>query len=112
MKKITLIAFLSFLIVGQAYSQTSKSVNAKNMKQAEGTDHYTFQLSDKVTRQKVSFKNRYGITLTGDLYLPKHSVGKILAAPCYQWSFWRGERTIIRFVCKPNGRTRFCCAGF
>ena len=80
MKKITLIAFLSFLIVGQAYSQTSKSVNAKNMKQAEGTDHYTFQLSDKVTRQKVSFKNRYGITLTGDLYLPKHSVGKILAA--------------------------------
>lgn len=36
------------------------------------TEHYTFQLSDKVTRQKVTFKNRYGIQLTGDLYLPKN----------------------------------------
>ncbi|MDR6564347.1 MULTISPECIES: alpha/beta hydrolase [unclassified Arcicella] len=35
-------------------------------------NHYTFQLSDKVTRQKVRFKNRYGITLVGDLYLPKN----------------------------------------
>ncbi len=29
-----------------------------------------FQKSDKVTVQKVHFKNRYGLTLTGDLYLP------------------------------------------
>ncbi|WP_236554698.1 alpha/beta hydrolase [Flavobacterium sp. 9AF] len=35
-------------------------------------EHYTFQLSEKVTRQKVSFKNRYGIELVGDLYLPKN----------------------------------------
>lgn len=35
------------------------------------TAHYTFELSDQVTRQKVTFKNRYGITLTGDLYTPK-----------------------------------------
>ena len=38
----------------------------------ETTEHYTFQLSDKVTRQKVTFKNRYGIELAGDLYLPKN----------------------------------------
>lgn len=43
-------------------------------------EHYTFQLSDKVTREKVTFKNRYGITLAGDLYLPKNSEGKSLAA--------------------------------
>ncbi|MFD2966593.1 alpha/beta hydrolase [Sphingobacterium bambusae] len=36
------------------------------------TDHYTFQLSDKVTRQKVTFKNRFGIKLSGDLYVPKN----------------------------------------
>ncbi|WP_268225666.1 alpha/beta hydrolase [Sinomicrobium oceani] len=35
-------------------------------------EHYTFELSDKVIRQKVAFKNRYGIELTGDLYLPKN----------------------------------------
>lgn len=34
-------------------------------------NHYTFELSDKVTRQKVTFKNRYGITISADLYTPK-----------------------------------------
>ncbi|MCB9201838.1 MAG: alpha/beta hydrolase [Flavobacteriales bacterium] len=34
-------------------------------------NEYTFTLSNKVSRQKVSFKNRYGIKLVGDLYLPK-----------------------------------------
>ena len=43
-------------------------------------EQYTFQLSDKVTRQKVTFKNRYGISLAGDLYLPKNAGGKSLAA--------------------------------
>lgn len=41
------------------------------MSDTEKTEQYTFNLSDKVTRNKVSFKNRYGITLTGDFYLPK-----------------------------------------
>ena len=31
----------------------------------------TFAKSDKVQMKKVSFKNRYGLTLVGDLYLPK-----------------------------------------
>ncbi len=35
-------------------------------------EHYTFELSDNVTREKVTFKNRYGITLAGELYLPKN----------------------------------------
>ncbi len=47
------------------------------MKQEE---HYTFQLSEKVTREKVTFKNRYGITLTGDLYLPKNRSAEKLSA--------------------------------
>lgn len=34
-------------------------------------DGKTFPISDKVTVEKVTFKNRYGITLAGDLYLPK-----------------------------------------
>ena len=39
-----------------------------------------FPPSDKVEHKKVSFKNRYGITLVGDLYIPKNSEGKKLAA--------------------------------
>lgn len=34
-------------------------------------EEYTFELSDKVTRTKVEFKNRYGITLVADMYVPK-----------------------------------------
>lgn len=38
-----------------------------------------FPQSDKVSHRKVSFKNRYGITLVGDLYLPKEASGKLPA---------------------------------
>lgn len=40
----------------------------------------TFPKSDKVIVKKVSFKNRYGISLVGDLYLPKNSQFAKLAA--------------------------------
>ena len=40
----------------------------------------TFPKSDKVTIEKVHFKNRYGIELTGDLYTPKEKSDKKLAA--------------------------------
>ena len=40
----------------------------------------TFPKSAKVDHQKVTFKNRYGITLAADLYLPKDRAGKKLAA--------------------------------
>ncbi|MDQ4080725.1 MAG: alpha/beta hydrolase [Gemmatimonadota bacterium] len=40
----------------------------------------TFPRSEKVDHQKVRFTNRYGITLAGDLYLPKDRGGQRLAA--------------------------------
>lgn len=39
----------------------------------------TFKLSDKVNHKKVTFHNRYGITLVGDLYEPKNINGKLPA---------------------------------
>lgn len=33
--------------------------------------HYIFELSDKVQRKPVSYKNRYGITIAGELYVSK-----------------------------------------
>lgn len=39
-----------------------------------------FPKSDNVDHQKVSFKNRYGTTLAGDLYLPKNRGSAPLAA--------------------------------
>lgn len=40
----------------------------------------TFAHSDKVEHRKVSFTNRYGITLVGDLYMPKERNVQKLAA--------------------------------
>ncbi len=77
MKKIFSIAIM-LLFIGQTSAQ-NKASKSKS-KKMETTAHYTFTLSDKVTRQKVSFKNRYGITLSGDLYLPKNAGTSKLAA--------------------------------
>lgn len=38
-----------------------------------------FPQSEKVNHRKVTFKNRYGITLVGDLYTPKNADGKLAA---------------------------------
>ena len=39
----------------------------------------TFPMSDKVNHRKVTFHNRYGITLVADLYEPKEYEGKLSA---------------------------------
>jgi fermentation-respiration switch protein FrsA (DUF1100 family) len=78
MKRIKVLAIASLIIFGQAYAQTKQNVKA--VKVTGKSDHYTFKLSDKVTRQEVTFKNRYGITIAADLYLPKNRGSQSLAA--------------------------------
>ena len=39
----------------------------------------TFSKSDKVEHSKVTFVNRYGITLAADMYVPKDVQGKLPA---------------------------------
>lgn len=68
---------MSFLVGGQTFSQTK--YKGGDMENSE-TGLYTFKLSERVSRQKVSFKNRYGITIAGDLYLPKKHGTEQLAA--------------------------------
>lgn len=69
MKKLTILTALALMISGVAFAQ--KSNNKKSTKMSN-TEKYTFELNDNVSRTKVHFKNRYGIELTGDLYLPKN----------------------------------------
>lgn len=38
-----------------------------------------FPQSDKVNHSKVTFHNRYGVTLAADLYVPKNATGKLAA---------------------------------
>lgn len=58
------------MLLGQSYGQTLLTQNQKEM---EDQEHYTFQLSDKVDRKEITFKNRYGIMVSGDLYTPKNA---------------------------------------
>lgn len=83
MKKITVLAVSFLIVLGQACTQNEKTVSTENTKAMENTaqaEQYTFKLSDKVTREHVTFKNRYGITIAADLYLPKEPVNETLAA--------------------------------
>lgn len=62
MKFITTLLITLLLIIG-----------ANNMAKAKNNDwDKVFHKSDKVNVEKVHFKNRFGITLTGDLYTPKN----------------------------------------
>lgn len=54
-----------------AFSQTSMTLTQEWDK--------TFPKSSKVDHKKVTFTNRYGITLAADLYQPKQSSGKLAA---------------------------------
>jgi len=76
MKNILIIAIL---LLGQSCTQSSNNQNSEKMNNTEKKDHYTFELSEKVTRQKVTFKNRYGITIAGDLYVPKNGGNNLSA---------------------------------
>src|SRR5690606_12351592 len=73
-KKISIIMATALLIVSSCQQNKQEKMN-----DTAKTEHYTFELSDKVTRQKVTFKNRYGITLTGDLYIPKNASNNLSA---------------------------------
>lgn len=39
----------------------------------------TFPKSDKVNHSKITFHNKYGITLAGDMYVPKNADGNLPA---------------------------------
>ena len=55
----------------------------------------TFPKSDKVKHSKVTFVNRYGITLAADLYAPKNAEGRLPAIA----------------VCGPFGAVKEQCSG-
>ncbi len=83
MKKRTFLVAAALLCWGQAPAQTGTTgpTQAKErMNKTAQQEQYTFQLSTKVTRQGVTFKNRYGITIAADLYLPKNRGNQPLAA--------------------------------
>ena len=66
----------------------------------------TFPQSEKVDHKKVTFVNRYGITLAADLYKPKNASGKYpaeISCDCRKRTIWGSQRTVFRIICTDNG---------
>ncbi|WP_439651988.1 alpha/beta hydrolase [Membranihabitans maritimus] len=68
---IILMVALIMAGLSQGQNNITNQQNLSNMDNPKQAGQYTFELNDEVSRKKVTFKNRYGIELTGDLYLPK-----------------------------------------
>ena len=76
---VTGMLFLAGTIVS---GQTSTNqVKEKNMEKLELVKEWdkVFPQSNKVVHEKVTFRNRYGITLVADMYIPKNVEGKLAA---------------------------------
>lgn len=50
----------------------------ENLNMTSGWDK-VFPRSDRIGHRKISFHNRYGITLAADMYIPKNAAGKLPA---------------------------------
>ena len=85
---ITIMKLIHFLLAsailclsGLTESQAQTSQNNSNMEQLTLTREWdkTFPQSDKVNHSKITFHNRYGITLAADLYIPGNAEGRLPA---------------------------------
>ena len=83
---------------------TDVNIKKENIVLTEEWDK-TFPKSEKVNHRKVTFNNRFGITLVADLYEPKEYEGK-LSAIAVAGPFWCSKRTSKWFVCTRNGEKR------
>ncbi len=79
----TIVATGMLFLAGTIVSgQTSTNqVKEKNMEKLELVKEWdkVFPQSNKVVHEKVTFRNRYGITLAADMYIPKNAGGKLAA---------------------------------
>ena len=79
----TIVVTGMLLLAGTIVSgQTSTNqVKEKNMEKLELVKEWdkVFPQSNKVVHEKVTFRNRYGITLVADMYIPKNVEGKLAA---------------------------------
>ena len=75
--------FAAFLILaaGTCAHAYNGAESKKFMEKLELTNEWdkVFPQSDKVSHRKVTFNNRYGITLAADMYIPKNHEGKLPA---------------------------------
>ena len=80
MKLLTILtaSLLAFSTAGFAQNDQAMKFQEEQLTLTQEWDK-TFPQSDKVDHCKITFHNRYGITLAADLYKPKNAAGKLPA---------------------------------
>ncbi|MEY8590718.1 alpha/beta hydrolase [Butyricimonas hominis] len=81
-RQLSAALIVCFCTVGSLFA-TNNNLNTntmenENLNLTQEWDK-VFPKSDKVNHSKVTFRNRYGITLAADMYIPKNAVGKLPA---------------------------------
>ena len=84
MKAKLFLGVMATIMSAMALPAKAESENPYNMMKTENLSlvqewDKTFPQSEKVNHSKVTFRNRYGITLAADLYMPKNMAGKLPA---------------------------------
>lgn len=83
MARMALLACTCSAMAGCAPNNSNNQLNTNNSmeEQLNLTQEWdkVFPQSDQVNHSKITFHNRYGITLAADLYVPKNATGKLPA---------------------------------
>lgn len=72
---------IALAIIASATAIKAQTNNTYKMETLNLTQEWdkTFPQSDQVSHEKITFHNRYGITLAADLYKPKNASGQLAA---------------------------------
>jgi len=74
MKRITIIALMSIMFLGQSFAQNKQMAQSSKtvvMEQISSAAYTTFKVSNNVTMYKVRFQNQYKMNVAGHLFIPK-----------------------------------------
>lgn len=84
MKALTIVAALTFMVLGQACTEKKEAGNSDTitpdaitekkeaMKEISANSYTTFKVSDKVLLYVVTFKNQFDMDVAGHLFIPKN----------------------------------------
>ena len=72
MKKLIISVACIAALMGCSQQKNEKTMNTEELQLTQEWDK-VFPQSDKVSHSKITFHNRYGITLVADLYVPKNA---------------------------------------
>ena len=81
MKKVLAAVLMGITLTACTNKQTTNEDMNTTLQLTQEWDK-VFPQSDKVTHEKVTFKNRFGIELAADLYKPINADGKLPAIAC------------------------------